>query len=396
MYYRSILIVSLLTCNYPAFAQTINHDNAFKADQLLKEGIEARKFQNFKLALSKLELAHQLAPTNSDILVQLGFSYYAQGNLEQAKKSFEEALSISPNYVDAQYGLVSIVLAQNVDHPNEAETLLNQYLKQSPDDIQLLNLKKTIKAIKDDTHNWNLYLTTIHSHLSKSYSDWNEIEIALSYKISNENTITGHFTQSNRFDMNDQKYGTTFWHTFNNRANGYLSGFIAPSEKFFAKYTISSGIDFTLLKSTNEYLNSLHTTVDMKLDHYSDGNIKSIALGLEQFFFGDKLSISGKWYNTFDQSNNHMNGFLVKFTGSPTEKLHLFAGYSDSQETSERSSGFNHSLIKVNATFVGLSYEIYKRLTAYLDYTDEDRKYSNQSHKLYNKKTIGCGIRWTF
>lgn len=134
----------------------------------------------------------------------------------------------------------------------------------------------------------------------------------------------------------------------------------------------------------------------MKLDHYDDGDIKSIAPGLIQYFWGDRLSISGKWYNTFDQDENHMSGFLIKLTSSPTEKLHLFAGYSDSQETSDRSSGFNESLLKVNANFVGLSYDITNLVTAQLNYSNEDRKQKTHNRKLYNKKTIGCGIKWIF
>ena len=104
MFYRIVLIISILTYSSTAIADNNDFDNAIKADQLLKESIEAKKFQNFELALSKLQLANQLSPTNSDILVQLGFNYYALGKLDQAKQSFQKALSISPNYVDAQYG----------------------------------------------------------------------------------------------------------------------------------------------------------------------------------------------------------------------------------------------------------------------------------------------------
>lgn len=397
MYHKLVLIISMLTCSYSSIASTITYnDNEVKADQLLKEGIEDKKSQNYYLSLSKFETAHQLAPTNSDVLVQLGFNYYALGKLEQAKQAFEQALSLAPDYVDAQYGLTSIVLAQNSDNPEKAETLLAQYLKQSPNDIQLLGLQKTIKAVKDSIHNWEFNLVGLHSHLSNSYTNWNEIETSLAYKLSKKNTIVGHFVQSHRFHMDDQKYGSTLWHTFNDRAYGYFTGFISSSNKFFAKYTLASGGDYTLFNSTNDNINSFHITLDLKLDHYDDGNIKSISPGIAQYFWGDRLSISGKWYNTFNQDGKHMNGYLVKLTNSPTEKLHLFAGYSDSQETSERSSEFNKSLIKVNAKFVRLSYDLSKLITAQLNYTDEDRKQKAHNRKLYNKKTLGCGVKWIF
>lgn len=397
MYHKLVLIISILIYSYSSLAKTINYDdNAGKADKLLKESIEAKKSQNFELSLSKLEIANQLDPTNSDILVQLGFNYYALGKLEQAKQAFETALSLAPNYVDAQYGLTSIVLAQNNDNPDKAEALLNQYLKQSPNDIQLLGLQKTIKAIKDSIHNWEFNIAGNHSRLSNSYANWNELETSLAYKLSKRDTIVGYFVQSHRFHMDDQKYGGTLWHTFNDRAYGYFTGFVSSSNKFFAKYTLTSGGDYTLFNSTNDNINSFHITLDMKFDHYDDGNIKSISPGIAQYFWGDRLSISGKWYNTFNQDGKHMNGYLVKLTNSPTEKLHLFAGYSDSQETSERSSEFNKSLIKVNAKFVGLSYDLSKLITAQLNYTDEDRKQKTLNRKLYNKKTVGCGIKWIF
>ena len=61
MFYRIVLIISILTYSSTAIADNNDFDNAIKADQLLKESIEAKKFQNFELALSKLQIAyHQL------------------------------------------------------------------------------------------------------------------------------------------------------------------------------------------------------------------------------------------------------------------------------------------------------------------------------------------------
>ncbi|OCG00695.1 YaiO family outer membrane beta-barrel protein [Gilliamella sp. wkB308] len=396
MSYKLVLMLSVFAYSSTTLANPIYGNNAIKAEQLLNESIEAKKTQNFKLAAQKLESALLLSPTNSDILVQLGFNYYALKNLDQAKQAFQKALVLAPNYVDAQYGLVSVVLAQNIDNPSEAELLLNHYLKQSPNDTQLLTLKKTITDIKKSIHYWTLNVAGTHSHLTKSYADWNEMEFALSYKLSKTSTITGHVAQSHRFNMNDQRIGTTFWHTLNDRAYGYLSGFTATSKKFFARYTLASGADYVLLPSTNDYLNSLHITLDLKFDHYNDGNIKSITPGIEQYFLNDRLSIAGKWYNTYDQDNNHTNGFLIKLTASPTEKWHLFIGYSNAQETSDRSNRYNHSLIKAKAHFVGLTYDISNRFSLQFNYTAEGRKDTNRNRNLYNKKTVGCGIKWTF
>lgn len=396
MYYKYVLMIGLFAYSSTSFPNLNNHDKAVKADKLLKESIEAKKTQNFELALTKLQEAHRLFPTNSDILVQLGFNYYARQELELAKQSFQNALTIAPNYIDAQYGLVSVILAQNSDTPYAAEQLLDQYLSQSPNNSELLKLKKTINEIKSNIHNWTLNISGTHSHLTKSYADWNEADIALSYKLSKNSTITGHLAQSHRFNMNDQRFGTTFWHTMNDRAYGYLSGFAASSKKFFARYTVASGIDYMLFKPTNEYLNSLHITLDLKFDHYNDGNIKSITPGIEQYFFNDRLSLAGKWYNTYDQDNNHTNGFLIKLSVIPTEKMHLFLGYSNSQETSDRSNRFNQSLIKAKAHFVGLSYDISNRFSVNFNYTTEGRKDTNRNRRLYNKNTLGCGIKWIF
>lgn len=396
MYYKFVLIVSILFCSYQTVATTNRDNDAIKADQLLKESIDAKKTQNFELAISKLIKANQLQPNNSDILVQLGFNYYALTQLEQAKKSFESALDIAPNYVDAQYGLVSVVLAKDPNHPEKAKLLLDKYLNLTPNDEQLLSLQANIDNIKKNTHYWNIVLSGTHSRLSKSLPNWNEVDLALSYRLSQQNTITGHFTQANRFHSNDQKIGLTYWHTFNNKAYGYLSGSVATSKKFYATYTITSGGDYQLFSPYNDQINSFHITLDAKLDHYNDGNIKTISPGIEQFFFNDRLSIAGKWYNTFDQDNHHMSGYLFKTTISPTEELHLFAGYANSQETSDRSIKFNRSLIKVKSHFIGLSYDISNSITGFVNYNNEERVQTNHSRKLYTKKTLGCGIKWTF
>jgi protein O-mannosyl-transferase len=111
---------------------------------------------------------HALNVTRSNPVAHnnLGFALYEKGDLDGARRQFEEALKIDPNYFDSRVSMGAVLLREN--HIPEAIANLNIALKQTDNDADLQNdlgiyygmqgdIKKAIghfsKALKIDPNN---------------------------------------------------------------------------------------------------------------------------------------------------------------------------------------------------------------------------------------------------
>jgi YaiO family outer membrane protein len=81
-----------------------------------------------------------LHPNDLDILLQLGLIYLQQKDYVRAEMRLSEVLAKKPDYADARIGLIKVKLAQ--DRRQEAESLLNKGLVLTPNNTELLQLKK--------------------------------------------------------------------------------------------------------------------------------------------------------------------------------------------------------------------------------------------------------------
>lgn len=111
--------------------------------QLYEIGSNERKAQHFDLAKQHFEAALALEPDNADILVQLGLTLLALGDLDAAKENFSRALMIAPDYIDANLGLARIAYWKG--ELDKAKALCEMALSQSPDNEELTSLLKDIE-----------------------------------------------------------------------------------------------------------------------------------------------------------------------------------------------------------------------------------------------------------
>ena len=139
---RIAAAVALSFCTALALAQTSD------VERLYKEALEARLNERFDEARTKLEEAAKLAPTNADVLVQLGFTRLAQGDMGGAETAFQRTLEISPEYVDAKFGLAQIAFRRG-DLPG-AKQFVDQVLTERPDDADAKALQVNIAKAEAD------------------------------------------------------------------------------------------------------------------------------------------------------------------------------------------------------------------------------------------------------
>lgn len=83
-------------------------------------------------ALSILEKASRLIPSDPDLLYELGMVSLENGKPRQARESLSLALHYRPDFPNAFYAMARADLADN--RPEEAESLMRRYLKSNPQD----------------------------------------------------------------------------------------------------------------------------------------------------------------------------------------------------------------------------------------------------------------------
>lgn len=114
--------------------------------QTLKE-VKALKAQGDLTAAKEKALAYLAkSPNDQDIALLLGLIYLQEKNYTAAAARLTPVLNQTPHYVDARVGLIRIKIAQK--DTAAATELLNEGLKITPQDEQLLALKKQLTTPK--------------------------------------------------------------------------------------------------------------------------------------------------------------------------------------------------------------------------------------------------------
>jgi Tfp pilus assembly protein PilF len=102
----------------------------YEADQIYKEALLAVQKHDRKTAITKLNEAIRLLPTNAEYWAARGLMYYEEGTDDLAKADFERALKSYKHEMLAHYGLGLIALRD--DLPDQALKHLEEAFKLDP------------------------------------------------------------------------------------------------------------------------------------------------------------------------------------------------------------------------------------------------------------------------
>ena len=83
-----------------------------KLKTLHDEGVDELRRHNIKRAISLLEKARKLAPTNASVRNNLGTAYAKEGGLKKAEQSFYKATKIDPSNPEYSYNLANCLYLQ--------------------------------------------------------------------------------------------------------------------------------------------------------------------------------------------------------------------------------------------------------------------------------------------
>ena len=106
--------------------------------------------------------------------------------------------------------------------------------------------------------------------------------------------------------------------------------------------------------------------IDGRHAEYPAGDVQLLTPGVEQYFAGGRVWVTGQWINVFEDGR-HESGWLVRGDWMPDGGTRLFAGVSDAPDLSEG------IVVETFSVFGGVSIDVGRRATLRLSLAQEDR-----------------------
>jgi YaiO family outer membrane protein len=415
-----------------------------KAVQWADEAHKLRMAGRFGEAEALYRKALARDPRNIDLLVALGLVQGYQQKFDEARLSFDKALSIAPNSLDAKIALVRLsIWTGNIE---AAGARLRALSATAPDNREVEGLRARVLLLEGNTAKaeaafaalvasngsdvdavlglgdarrargrekaaleayqaahvldpgsadvrqrleapapkfWRLDIDGNYSTLTGSQPNWSEGSIALSRAFGPNTTLTARFFAATRFDHHDQQAELGIAHKFSDLFSGYAFASVTPDADFLPQYAIGGGGAFVVTKGSERF-GPLAATLDLKYERYSDGNVETISPGLQQSLWSDKLVLTAKWINVFDQQQHHAGGYLARADWAVVDRFRIFAGYSDALEPSDG------VMIPTRSVFGGLGFDVNEQVTLRTNFAHEERE------NAYNRDVYGVGMTWRF
>ena len=130
-------------------AQEVLRENPRSSEGLILTGRMALARRNGKDAVQAFRTVLHDQPELSTIHYLLGQAYQLTGDTNLAKESFERAVALYPDQVDAKRSLAG--LESKIGRYQQARARLDDLLKQRPDDVTALDMLMTLDLV---TKNW--------------------------------------------------------------------------------------------------------------------------------------------------------------------------------------------------------------------------------------------------
>lgn len=322
------------------------------------DAVAARQAGDAERAVSLLRPIVSANPGNADAQVQLGLALLALDRLDEAEQAFKQALATAPDYADARVGLARIAQRRGDNAAALAE--LDQVDASYADAIALRRQLASGAAGPD----WHFDLDGSYSALERGQSDWQQLALQLRRQIIPATTLGGRVEIARRFDNTDVYGELRVDQVLADGVTAYLGVGATPGADFLPEWQVSLGGAARVRDGGSATV----LTLDAREARYAAGDVQTISPGIEQYLADGRIWLTGRWINIFDEDGDHQSGFLVRADALATDRLRLFAGYSDAPDTSEG------VVLDTRTFFGGAALELDPRTTLRLSAAREDRK----------------------
>lgn len=414
-----------------------------RVEGMLQRARKLRDESRFDEAEALYREALSLSPDNADILVALGLVAGFQQKFDEAGAFFRAALQRAPDYLDASLGLVRLAMWQGdlaeargllepiaAKHPGNTEVRLlaarislqegdardaeRQFLlilEGEPNNSEaLVGLGDAQRAQGDDRaarisygralalepgstdiqqrlnqpllKKWRADIGAEVSDLTGGLSSWTDSGFGLSYAVRPETTVAGRARVATRYGETDVQIEARIDHAFSQDlfAYGIVAG--TPDADFLARFSVGSGASWRAWAPPGS-TGPLFLSVDGRHDVFNDTSVTTVSPSAQYFFFDERLGVQVRWIHSVNDEGTTADGYAIRADVTATDRLRLFAGYSDAPEISEG------TLAETRTVFTGVSFDLSDTLTLRGNYAYEHRE-------TFDRNTYGLGLAVRF
>ena len=382
-------------------------------------------------------------PRDVDVLVNLGLVQAFQGEkrFDDARATFERALAIDPNSIDAKLGVVRVDLYTN--QLDKADAAVNEVLEKKPDYTDALSLRARIRlarmdlrgaeddfaglvqrdpkdsdalvglgdsvreqyrdteaqAIFEKAHamtpdsqdiskrlelpvrpRWRIDLDGNYSSLTDHFHAWKEGAVHIGYIWDERTTVTLGAETDQRFGKVDTLIDGRIDNRWSRVFSTYLHIGGTPDASFRPTALLDTGASVEIWKGYR-FLGATQATLDLGIAHYRrSGEVKSASPGIVQYFADGRFWLTAKMIGTLATNGDQLLGYSVRGDVKVTDKLTAFLGYADAPDNSDGRT------FPSKAVFGGLSYDFSERFSIRASAAHEARTNS------YTRTTYSLGL----
>ena len=211
--------------------------------------------------------------------------------------------------------------------------------------------------------------------------DWREGAVRVQRKIG-AGAAHGEVLSSNRFADTQTGFLLGGSYKFNERFDGYLEGGGAPGGTFLPRRVIGGGGSVKL--PTEAWTGTTLVTLDARQKHYTTGNVEGIEPGLQQYLFGGRVWLTGKWLNLIDARDKRSDGWLARADWQVLDALRIHGTVTIAPDSD------NGTVADVHTVSAGAVVSLTPWLDLRADVTQEDRKNS------YVRNIFAAGFSYRF
>ena len=310
-------------------------------------------------------------PDNAELWFQLGLTQRFQKKHDEAMKSQQKAITLSPNNQDIRLELARLHYWHS-DY-DTAESMVEEVLSNTPEYESAQKLSSSIQKAKQGLahtreHLWQLDTGYEHSSFSRRHQpDWTYSFVQLGHWVEDDTLIHVRAEDYERRREHNQHIEIGAAHIFDKTYSAYGAIGYTPDSSFIPEWRFKAGGDVRLIYE-DEYLGNTWFTLAAQHDRYTNLNTTVVKPGL-RYEFLEVFQFHGQYINVFDEDDKRLKGWSTRLDWQTLiEELRLFGGLADAPESEDA------IIYNTKARYAGFVYQFTPTVAVHGSIAREDRE----------------------